>query len=372
MVAKGRDALHRARSLPIPIIVVVLAILAVAIYGSLPRNGDDSGPFAGAHYSQKRFPRIGSPLIGANYTHYDFRGCGFSDTAILRRYHIGSVRSKVHRELFSMRKNGVATLRTIIWHTTDASRQFWGPVSSAGGRLGEPYRSNLVNYLREVKKYGFVRLTIAFGPRGANNPRGLGYDPAKFTENWRFIQDVRSLVKRYGPRVSRFDLLNEGAPSSHAPKDRVFRVARYVRNVYTHYVRTFGKSDVTVSVIPAKHSPDKGNRLQNLINILRGTGLGQPRWYDLHIGYTPSEAEHALRDSDSVLRRNSLSQPVIVGETAYNDRRIAQVIEKFVNESGRRIVEITPWYLRWTKKCNVDPPYSVGAYRRELVTDRRR
>jgi hypothetical protein len=371
MVAKGRRALGRFRALPLSLIAVVLAILGVAIYGSLPRDEEGSSQFADAHYGQKRFPAIGSPLIGANYTHYDFIGCHFSDSDILATYQIPAIRSRVHRELFAMRKNGVATLRTVIWHMTDSSRQHWGPIPSAGGRLSEPYRSNLINYVREVRKFGFVRLTIVFGPRGSNNPRELSYDPAKFNENWRFIQDVRSLVKQYGPRVSRFDILSEGAPSSYAPKAHIARVARYLRNMYTHYVRTFGKSDVTVSVIPARRSTDRGNRLQNLINILKSTGLGQPRWYDLHIGYTPSEAEHSLWNSDAVLARNHLSQPIIVGETAYNDRRIAKVIKTFMNESGRRIVEVTPWYIRWTKKCNVDPPYSVGAYRRELVTHRR-
>jgi hypothetical protein len=371
-VARGRNLINRARGLPIPVIVAVLAILAVAVYGSLPRDEEGTGQFADAHYGQTGFPRIGSPLIGANYTHYDFKGCGSSDTGILTNYQIGAIRSKVHRELFSMRKNGVATLRMIIWHMTNPSHQLWGPVPSAGGRLGEPYRSNLINYLREVKRFGFARLTIVFGPRGQNNPREISYDTAKFDENWRFIQDVRSLVKQYGPRASRFDLLNEGAPSNYAPKDRIVRVVRYVRNVYTHYVRTFGKSDVTVSVIPARHASDKGNRLQNLVNILRSTGLGQPRWYDLHIGYTPGDAQYALSNSDAVLRRNHLSQPIVVGETAYNDRRIAYVIRNFMRAGGRRIAEVTPWYLRWTKKCNVDPPYQVGAYRRVLVTPRLR
>jgi hypothetical protein len=368
IAAKGRDALNRARALPISIIVAVLAILAVAIYGSLPRGEEDRGQFADAHYSQKRFPRIGSPLIGANYTHYDFKGCRFSDTDILATYQIGAVRSKVHRELFAMRKNGVATLRTVIWHMTDPSRQHWGPIPSAGGRLSEPYRSNLINYLREVKRFGFVRLTIVFGPRGTNNPRELGYDPAKFNENWSFIRDVRSLVKHYGPRVSRFDILSEGAPSNYAPTAHIARVVRYLRNIYSHYGRTFGKSDVPVSVIPARRSTDRGNRLQNLINILRSTGLGQPRWYDLHVGYTPDEAEHSLWNSDAVLTQNHLSQPIIIGETAYNDRRIARVIKAFMQQTGRRVVEISPWYIRWTKKCNVDPPYSVGAYRRVLVS----
>jgi hypothetical protein len=363
--------------------IALLSLGAITLYVSLPRGAGDDPPLANAHYSKKHFPRIGSPLVGVNYTHYDFPGCVSrgqgTDTGILNNYHQDGIRNQVHRQLFQMRKNGVTSLRTVIWHLSEPlSRHQWGPLPSAGGTLREPYRSNLIDYVREVRRFGFARLTITFGPRESNNPRspvgpgGRKYDPAKFEENWRFIQDVRSIVKRYGPRKSRFDLLSEGAVADFAPRDRIRRVTAYVRKMYTNYVRKFGKQDVTVSVIPARSILDGGNRLQNLINALNSTSLGQPRWYDVHIGYTPSEAAYALRNTDAVLRRNRLSQPLVVGETAYNDPRIARVIKRFRRDGGRRIQEVNSWYIRWTKKCNVSPPYKVNAFRKELVRRGRR
>lgn len=395
MPGHQKPSFGAGRLLAVSAIAALVILAAMTIYISLPDgSGDDSplangpggdSPLAAAHYDKKRFPRTGSPLVGVNYTHYDFPGCqfpgrgsGLSDTAILTNYHEDGVREKVHRQLYEMRRNGVSSLRTVIWHMTDPGRQRWGPVPSAGGTLGEPYRSNLVNYAREVRKFGFARLTIPFGPRAANDPRNprapgqISYDPSKFEENWRFIQDVRSIVKRYGPRRTRFDILAEGAISSYAPRSRLTLVRRYLREIYTRYVRKYGNRDVTVSVIPARYRQDRGGRLQNLINILNSTGMGQPRWYDLHIGYTANEADHSLRDSQAVLRRNRLSQPITVGETAYNDRRIARVIRKFRRDGGQRIEEVDSWYVRHTKKCNVSPPYRVKAYRKELVRHRGR
>jgi hypothetical protein len=281
---------------------------------------------------------------------------------------MGNHRNVVHRQLYRMRRNGVTSLRLIVWHMTDPRRQIWGPVSSAGGRLAEPYRTNLTRYVTEVRKFGFKRLTIAFGPRGPNNPRETVYQPGKFDENWRFLQDVRSIVKAHGPRSTHFDLLNEGAPSSYAPRSRFTRVSRYVANMYRHYVNRFGRSDVTVSVITPRTPVDKGRRLQNLINIFNSTGLGQPRWYELHIGYNYGEAIQGLRDTDSVLNAKRLSQPIVVGETAYSDRGVASALKRFKRSSSRRIGEVLQWYLRHTKKCNVPPPYSARRYRKELVS----
>jgi hypothetical protein len=373
-----KSSLGGGRLLAIIAAVALVIVGGLVVYVSLPDGPGDDSPLANAHYSKKLFPRTGSPLVGVNYTHYSFPGCQFpgrrelSDTAILTNYHEDGVRNKVHRQLFEMRRNGATSLRTIIWHMTDPGRQRWGPVPSAGGKLGEPYRTNLMHYAREVRRYGFARLTIAFGPRASNDPRSPrapghpSYDPAKFEENWRFIQDVRSIVKRYGPRKTRFDILNEGAVSKYAPRSRIATVRKYLRDMYTRYVRTFGNRDVSVSVIPARYSQDRGNRLQSLISTLNSTRLGAPRWFDLHIGYTAGEAEHSLRNSQAVLRRNGLPARIVVGETAYNDRRIARVIRRFRNEGGR-VEEVNSWYIRRTKKCNVSPPYKVKAYRKVLL-----
>jgi hypothetical protein len=324
--------------------------------------------FAPSDYRQSRFPRLtGRPLIGVNYTHYAFPDCSFDGTGILTSYNDPEVARKVHSQLLRMRMAGVATIRTIVWHMTDPTGQTWGPISSAGGRIDEPYRTNLIRYLAEIRRFGFARFTVSFGPQQTNNPLLRVYRPSKFRENWRFIGTIRSLVKHYGPRDTRIDLLSEGAPSSTptAWSPVPSQTSRYLRALYRLYVMRFGNRDVTVSSI-ASEPTDVANRLQTLVHILKSTGEPLPTWYDVHVPYNSAGTSYALRQIDSVLNGDGQDQPLVIGETAYDNPGIAQTIRDFLKTSSRRIQEVSPWYLRTINGCQVTPPYKPGVYRREL------
>jgi len=147
------------------------------------------------------------PLIGAGYTHFWNPDCSLDGTGIVE---FGNgARTRIKRQLAAMRAAGIESLRLIMWNQHDPTGQTWGVVPSATGRLVEPYRSNFIAYLKDVRAAGFKQLTIAFGTQGPNSPllygpSGItdsGYDPSLFEENWRFIQDVRSLVKKYSGRA---------------------------------------------------------------------------------------------------------------------------------------------------------------------------
>jgi hypothetical protein len=140
-----------------------------------------------------------APLIGVNYNHFAFPDCSLDDTGIVLTYEEPGVRTTVRHQLAAMRAAGIQTLRLLLWHVTDAGDMRWGVVSSRGGRIAEPYRSNLIHYLSDVRKAGFEQLTLAFAPQGAHMPLGGFYDPATFVENWEFVRDVRPLLKEFGP-----------------------------------------------------------------------------------------------------------------------------------------------------------------------------
>lgn len=348
------------------LISATVIFVALSVVGGSPIGGAGIGD---AHYRQSRFPSIRAPLIGAYYTHYGFPDCGFGDRGILATYQSHRVRAKVHRQLFRMRKRGITSLRIIIWHMTDPGNQRWGVVSSAGGTLREPYRTNLIRFVREVRKYGFGRLSVAFGPKWINNPKAPRFKGGKFQENWRFIQDVRPIVKRYGPKDTRFDLLTEGAPSKYGPKSRFRNLRAYIRRMYANYVTAFGKSDVSVSSLVPREPKDQGNRLQNLIDIFNSTGLGQPNWYEVHLGinWSSDEAFYGLTNSDSVLSQNQQGQPLVIGQVAYNRNGIARAIARFVGNTGRRMDEVLEWYQRDNPGCTVSPPYEADAYKDRLL-----
>ncbi len=355
--------------------------LAVAFSGSWTlreraRGGEDLRPssppqFAAADYLQSRFPRLDRrPLIGVNYTHYAFPNCTFHGTDILASYSKPGVAERVHAQLLQMRKAGVATIRTVVWHMSKPTgeNKFWGPIPSAGGTLREPYRTNLIRYVTEIRKFGFARFTVAFGPRRTNDPLLTIYRPTKFAENWRFIGAVRSLVKRYGPADTRIDLLGEGAPNetptAYEPLPR--QTARYLRTMYRLYVRRFGNGDVSVSAIGSLKPAEPTNRLQNLIRILRSSGEPLPRWYDVHIGFNEAGVSHALRQAETVLIENRGYQPLVIDDAGYDNPRIAKAIKRFLRTSSIQIDEVSPWYTRTRLGCPVSPPYTPGAYGREL------
>lgn len=329
-----------------------------------PHHGQPNVTFPIKDYRQPNLPRATRPLIGVNYTHHAFPNCDRRGTGILRTLHEPQVALKVHDQLLAMRRNGISSLRTIVWHITDASQLNAPLVSSAGGSLHEPSRTNLVRYLTEMRKFGFERLTIALSPEGRNGPQYRKYDPAKFAENWAFLKEIRSLTKRYGPADTRIDILNEGAPSDGTPPDVRGQLASYVSRMYRRYTRAFGARDVTVSTI-GRRTPKDGNgtRLRNLITVLRSAGLPQPRWYDVHIGYNARKATRGLRSTYNVLRRNQRRQPLVIGETAYGKRSVARAIRAFVDRTGMRIDEITPWYIEREKACSISPPYDAEPYR---------
>jgi hypothetical protein len=176
------------------------------------------------------------------------------------------------------------------------------------------------------------------------------------------------LLKRYGPTDSRIDLLNEGAPSNYMPTRLIQQLRSYLGRMYERYTRAFGARDVSISLVAPRTPADAGSRLQNLINILKSNGLREPRWFDVHIGYTPGEATHGLVDSDLVLRNNHLRQPLVIGETAYDDDAIAKAIRSFIQSGTRPIDEVSPWYLLRENGCRLSPPYDSQAYRTELAT----
>jgi hypothetical protein len=317
------------------------------------------------------------PLIGAAYSHWATPACSPTGTGIVATYDQPGVRQRVRLQLAAMRAAGIESLRLLLWHMSDVSGQDWGVVPSAGGHLVEPYRSNLINYLEDVRAADFKALTLDFGPEWTNDPIGFPqnlYDPAKFDENWGFIRDVRPLVKEHGPPVTRIDLLSEGAPSSYLPAT-VPQLEGYISEMYGRYVDAFGKSDVTVSAIAPPEpnaditQPEGGHRLQNLIDAFAASGRGQPDFFSVHVSnwWHPSAENtlYGLREEDATLTANGLSQPLVVSETTYNDPALAAAIQQFRQTSPRPILEVQEWPLRPGSPCkdfSVSPPLQANAY----------
>ncbi len=305
------------------------------------------------------------PLIGANYTHFANPGCSLANTAIVTHYQDRGIRRLVRAQLAAMHAAGVQSLRLLLWYLTDASDENWGPVSSGSGRLQEPYRSNLIRYLSDVRRAGFAQLTLSFSPEYRNLPLDPAYDPGTFDENWAFIRDVVPLVKRYGPASTHIDLSNEEPAGKWDSSAAVTRTETYVTKLWSDYVSRFGSAGATFSVIGGDGPDDATARLQNLVDALRASGKPLPGWFDVHPPYTYDGTLAVLRAVDQRLTADHLSQPIVVGEEAYDYAPVAQAIAAFTSQSSRPVPEVLEWPLAADRPCDnisVSAPYRVDAY----------
>lgn len=369
----------------LPIVLIILLIAGVGLGVYLVGQTQVFTPKA--YYPQTSQSPV---VIGMTHTHTSFAACnhtsggnvnGFDNTGILVTYHQLGVRDQVKAELTRMRASGIQSLDVLIWHMHDFSDfQRWGVMPSATGRVEEPYRTNLMNYLQDVKEANFERVMITMGPQWRNSPgnyEGPGkYDPALFEENWQFLKDIRSIVKEHGPADSYFDILGEGAPQGQDPiTSRVQNFTEYDKKLWTNYVQEFGKDDAVISFI-APASVVGAGTIDNLFRIYESTGKGQPNWYQFSFYPFPANREHSLELLDVIDKRltaNGLvNTPLIIREGWYNNPEVAQAIADFNNTHNRKITEALTWYLAIydgvgnpvidSKQCGVSPPYSMDQY----------
>jgi hypothetical protein len=339
---------------------LILALVAIAAATTLAVSGSS------------RAASGEPPVIGATFTHTSLVGCDLNRTAVVLHYDSPGVRRLVRSQLAAMHAAGLKTIRILLWHMTDITGHDWGVLPSAGGKLVEPYRSNLIRFAADVRTAGFSVFTVQFSPQWTNNPIGEygpngltadRWDPTKFEENWSFVVDVHKLVKEYGPHVTHFDFISEGPPSQYQPPFIIDRMQNYIATMWTRYVAAFGKDDVTVSIIAKGRPVDASDRLQHLIDALRPTGLGFPDWFEVHPDWTSPAVYNELLAVDQTLSANGLgTQPLVVGESSYENTAVAGDIARFTRETGRPISEVYEFWQTTEGGPCTSAPYRADAY----------
>ena len=313
------------------------------------------------------------PLIGVTFTHSDMRGCDLNGNGIVLHYDRPGMRRLVRSELAATRAAGIQTIRILMWTMSDITSHDWGVIPSASGTIPEPYRSNLIRYASDVRAAGFLVFTVEFSPVWTNSPvgefgpHGLDvdrWDPTKFEENWSFIADVHKLVKEYGPDVTHFDFLSEGPASRYMPAFIIDRLQNYIATMWTRYVAAFGKDDVTVNIAAAGDgAAGSSDRIQHLIDALRPTGLGFPTFFGVHPSWTSPAVFNELQGVDDTLRANGLtSQPLVIGESSYENPAVAADIKRFMDSSSRPIAEVFQFWRTTSDGPCASPPFRADAY----------
>jgi hypothetical protein len=316
-----------------------VAVLVASLAAAAALGGGDAR-------SDRSAATPGMPLLGVNLIQHDFAPPYCWGGHIIVDYDHPGVRLEVVPPLHAMRAAGLETLRLFVYHSSKTDG-VW-PIDSSEGRLVEPYRTNLIRFLDDIRKAGFMQVTITFNPWGPNDPIGYTgepYDPTLFEQNWSFIRDVRTLTQGHGPQRKHFDLLNEGAPAWW----QLPRLSDYVTRIYQRYVDAFGNGDVTISSIAkgmwnAGSTWDDVQRLQNLIDALRASGRPLPTWFAVHPSWD-ARAIDDLRAVDDVLTRNGLAQPLVISESAYESTAVSGAISDFMRTSTRSVREVVTWPL---------------------------
>lgn len=309
---------------------VVVAALAVLVAGVAARTS-----VSGA---------ASRPLIGMNLVLHEYSMPNCWGGHIILEYDKPGVREKIASALHAMRAAGVETLRLQVVFGPTPDPQYHWPIDSSSGHLIEPYRTNLGRFLDDIRKAGFVQVTVMFNPWGPNDPIGYSgdpYDPSLFDGNWTFMQEVHDVVVAHWPRPLNWDVIGEGAPARWQFEPHP--LADYVQRMWVKWVDAYGAKGAGVSSVGLQEWVVQ-DRLQNLIDVLRATGRPLPAWFDIHPTYG-SNALDELRAADRVLRRNGLTQPLAARENGYENKAAARAIATFVHTSKRRVPEVSAWPL---------------------------
>jgi hypothetical protein len=322
--------------------------------------------------AEGRSQQVSLPEIGVTFTHSSIPPSCDLYGGLVATYDERGVRAMARAQLAAMRAAGIDAIRILLWNQTDATPNPWGVVSSAGGSLREPYRSNLVNYVRDVRDAGFKSLIVEYSPQWENSPIGSydapgNWNPAKFEENWGFISDTRQLVKRAAGKMETwFDPLSEGAPSSYQPPSIVARLESYIAEMYRRYDAAFGRSDLIFTVIGKGPDPDGTiDRFEHLFNALNSTGLGMPPRFGVHADWTSPADLVGIRAADQALTVAGIDAPLVIGESVGegpNSRAVADDIARFTSSTDRRIAEIYLWFQRGEGDRCLTPPYRADSY----------
>lgn len=334
-------------------------------------------------------PENGDVLLGANYMWTHFVNCTLKDTGILLTYHNPGVRDKVRDQLQKMKTNGVQSLRLVLFFQSSLTPPSnlpegkvypvaGGMVPSAGGFINEPYRTNLINYLSDVDSIGFKRLTVTFSPKNENDPmesygdpRFVKYDPNKFSENWNFVKDIRTLTKQNFKGESVFDLLGEGIPwDDYTPSYLKKQIWDYDVKMLKKYNTAFGSNDVTIESLTYGL-----NTVQNYISIFKEANVS-PAFIGLSFypripkGTSIDDAKAIINATYIQLKKTKdlfasagMNQPFAILETHYNNQYNADGFRRFVRDNPGKIIEIIEWpIVRGEDKCFINPPYSISEY----------
>lgn len=313
-----------------------------------------------------------SPLIGSDYISQ------LIGNGVLAKYDLPEVRDLVVKQLRQMKNNGVEVIRInlIVWNIIADPEMFagqnphdgWGWVPADDQRILEPYRTNIKNYVSDVKAAGIEKLMVSYGAHYPNKQTAV----SRAQRDFPMLVDILDLIRQYGPIDIKVDLYGEGSPFSLYDQERKNWMIEYCSEILRLYYEFYNRSDAVVSfIINNMTMPYIHEDLEILLTIYRNASLINPPWiqFSLYPGINfgdPIEENTflSLKILDSELRSANLPiTPLIIAETYYDSPEVAKGIARFREISDRPILWLIQWPILTDNITAPAPPYNVDAYR---------
>ncbi|MBV9844861.1 MAG: hypothetical protein JOZ47_07290 [Kutzneria sp.] len=286
---------------------------------------------------------------GSNYNFYYLDGCYREPYQVVNSFN--KAPNIIAYQLAGMRASGQSRISVGVFYHRGADT---GTImDSTGGQLSEQNKQNLTGLLTAIKQAGFVEVSIVFHATTPNAPdEWEDWQQDLYQENWQLIRAVRAIVVASGVAY-RIDLGSELTASTGQSM-----VLRYDEQLWKDYTTEFGSADTVGFSI---NSNDPGQ----VLNVGKVYGTTPPSMFDLHM--YGSEYEQFVYDDTQLRRQGFTSQPVIIGESYYDDKTTADALVRAVKDTGRPIHYLTQWPKTRANNSQCDqvdvaPPSDFSAY----------
>lgn len=262
---------------------------------------------------------------GSNYDFYYLDSCYREPYQVVNSFN--KAPDIIRFQLAGMRKAGQNRLSIGIFH-------HHGPdtgtvMNSTGGTLSSQDLRNLTALLAAIEQAGYAELTVVMNPLDANDPSGWpSWQQAMYDENWKLIQTLHPIIAAAGVPY-RIDLGNELTESTGQTG-----VLAYDQRLWQDYTARFG---LTNTVGFSVNSNDPGQ----ILNVGKMYGSTPPPMFDLHV--YGSEYDQFVYDDTELRQQGFSTQPVIIGESYYNDKDAATAFSSASRKTGRQIYYLTQW-----------------------------
>ncbi len=293
---------------------------------------------------------------GSNYIAYRMDGCLREPYGVVNSYDVAS--STIQSQLRQMVAAGQRRLRIPILHhrASDSGTS----MDSTGGNLSAKNRANLANLLAAVKDAGFAEVEVGFFPLEANSP--MDWDALNedyYQENWNLISNLHPIIAQAGIPY-RIDLSNEAMPMSGDKQGRF----QYATRLWNDYTWNFGKADT----IGFSMTVWLAGRVAQIPTVY---GNNPPDVLEFHLYRDPSgwNKDEYVQFVDAKNKMNDLglNQPIIVGETYFNDATSAANIRRAINDTGANVLHLLQWPMTYQNNCpdtgvDTTPPTAFDAF----------